>query len=152
MKIVFCGSSLAAIAVLESLIKKDSISIISIWTTNNTKWEDKNRSWSLTNYSSKYSIPTYLGNPNKNKQFSLDCSKSDFIVSVNCKYILEAEIINLARFGGLNLHGSLLPKYRGRCPNVWAIINGEEYAGVTAHIMEPTVDVGPILAQKKIIN
>jgi methionyl-tRNA formyltransferase len=47
----------------------------------------------------------------------------------------------------MNIHGSLLPKYRGRTPHVWSIINGEEYSGITSHIIEETVDTGDIIDQ-----
>ena len=50
----------------------------------------------------------------------------------------------------INLHGSLLPKYRGRTPHVWSIINGEKETGITAHLMEKGCDTGDIILQKRI--
>lgn len=68
------------------------------------------------------------------------------MISVNYRYILPPELLNAFRLS-LNLHGSLLPKYRGRTPHVWAIINGERETGVTCHLMEATVDTGAIVHQ-----
>ena len=68
------------------------------------------------------------------------------LISVNYRYILPAFILRQFEYC-LNLHGSLLPAYRGRTPHVWAIIHGEKYAGVSCHVMEATVDTGPIYHQ-----
>ncbi|WP_061215978.1 methionyl-tRNA formyltransferase [Leptospira santarosai] len=69
-----------------------------------------------------------------------------YLISVNYRYIIPQSLLNRAKYP-LNLHGSLLPKYRGRTPHVWAIINGEKKTGVTCHVMESTVDTGPIYKQ-----
>jgi methionyl-tRNA formyltransferase len=55
-----------------------------------------------------------------------------------------------ARWGALNMHGSLLPKYRGRAPVNWAILNGESETGVTLHYMVEKPDAGPIIAQQPV--
>ncbi|MCT4784102.1 MULTISPECIES: methionyl-tRNA formyltransferase [Exiguobacterium] len=73
----------------------------------------------------------------------------NYLVSVNYRYILPLEIINSVGVA-LNLHGSLLPKYRGRTPHVWSIINGEDYSGVTSHLIDEGVDTGKIIRQVKI--
>lgn len=73
----------------------------------------------------------------------------DFLISVNYRYIIPEEIFTLADFA-LNIHGSLLPKYRGRTPHVWSIINGETESGITCHLMEASVDTGDIILQKAI--
>jgi methionyl-tRNA formyltransferase len=70
----------------------------------------------------------------------------DYLISVNYRYILPKEIFRLPKYA-MNIHGSLLPKYRGRTPHVWSIINGEEFSGITSHIIEETVDTGDIIEQ-----
>lgn len=75
--------------------------------------------------------------------------KPDFLISVNYRYILPKEIYILADYA-INMHGSLLPKYRGRTPHVWSIINGEKESGITCHMIEETVDTGAIISQMKI--
>lgn len=75
--------------------------------------------------------------------------KYNMIISVNYKYIIDINILNKASFP-INFHGSLLPKYRGRTPHVWAIINGEKETGITCHYMNETIDTGDIINQLKI--
>jgi methionyl-tRNA formyltransferase len=69
---------------------------------------------------------------------------------VVCDYgeILSREILSLARLGGINLHASLLPKYRGAAPINWAIYHGEEETGVTVIHMTSRLDAGPALVQQ----
>ena len=64
--------------------------------------------------------------------------------------ILPEILFTQARFGAVNLHGSLLPKYRGAAPINWAIINGETETGITTFFLKQKVDTGNIIAQKKI--
>ena len=73
--------------------------------------------------------------------------KPDIFFSFYYRQIIPIELLDLAPFGGYNLHGSLLPKYRGRCPVNWQLINGEERSGLTLHKMERNPDVGPIIHQ-----
>ena len=70
---------------------------------------------------------------------------------VVCDYgqILAADVLGLVPLGGINLHASLLPKYRGAAPIHWALLNGEEETGVTVIHMTPRLDAGPILAQRR---
>jgi len=76
--------------------------------------------------------------------------KPDMIFSFYYRNMLTKEILDLAPKGAFNLHGSLLPKYRGRCPINWVILNGEKETGVTLHKMTPRPDDGDIVAQSKI--
>ncbi len=69
----------------------------------------------------------------------------DMIVMVAFGQILKKEVLALPRSGVLNLHGSLLPAYRGAAPINWAIINGETESGVTTMFTEAGVDTGPML-------
>ena len=65
-------------------------------------------------------------------------------------FLIEEDIINHANIITFNIHGSLLPKYRGRTPHVWAIINGETKAGITAHLIDAGCDTGKIIHQIEI--
>ena len=64
--------------------------------------------------------------------------------------ILPKEIIAIPAKGSINLHGSLLPKYRGAAPIQWSLINGDSETGLTTFILQPKVDTGNVLLQKKI--
>lgn len=71
----------------------------------------------------------------------------DFIFSFYYRAMLGAPILKSARRGALNMHGSLLPKYRGRAPVNWAILNGERQTGATLHYMVERADAGDIVDQ-----
>ncbi len=71
----------------------------------------------------------------------------DFIFSFYYRSMLGAPILRSARSGALNMHGSLLPKYRGRAPVNWAILNGELQTGATLHYMVERADAGDIVDQ-----
>lgn len=71
----------------------------------------------------------------------------DFIFSFYYRHLLSPEILSAARLGAYNLHGSLLPRYRGRAPINWVLVHGETETGLTLHRMTPRPDAGPIMAQ-----
>jgi len=64
--------------------------------------------------------------------------------------LLKQPLLAIPRHGGVNLHGSLLPRYRGRAPVNWAIIHGETAAGLTVHRVTEQVDAGAILLQRRV--
>src|SRR5690606_12718887 len=74
----------------------------------------------------------------------------DMIFSFYYRNLLSEKILAAARLGAYNLHGSLLPKYRGRAPLNWVLVNGERETGVTLHRMVERADAGDILAQERI--
>ncbi|AYA40449.1 bifunctional UDP-4-amino-4-deoxy-L-arabinose formyltransferase/UDP-glucuronic acid oxidase ArnA [Xenorhabdus nematophila] len=76
--------------------------------------------------------------------------KPDVIFSFYYRNMLSQEILSLAEKGAFNLHGSLLPKYRGRAPVNWAVLHGEKETGVTLHKMLAKPDAGDIIAQKAV--
>lgn len=74
---------------------------------------------------------------------------ADLFVVCDYGQILSADTLSITPRGGINLHGSLLPKYRGAAPVNWAIYNGETETGVTVIHMTPRLDSGPMIAQRK---
>jgi methionyl-tRNA formyltransferase len=74
----------------------------------------------------------------------------DYIFSFYYRHMLPVSILKLAHIAALNMHGSLLPKYRGRVPVNWAVLHGETQTGATLHIMEEKPDAGDIVSQKAI--
>ena len=93
-------------------------------------------------------IPFYAGNPRKGNGFQfLKTYEVDVIASINYLFLIEEDIITHSKSLTFNIHGSLLPKYRGRTPHVWAIINGETKAGITAHVIDVGCDTGQIIHQ-----
>ncbi|MFW3570825.1 bifunctional UDP-4-amino-4-deoxy-L-arabinose formyltransferase/UDP-glucuronic acid oxidase ArnA [Kosakonia cowanii] len=76
--------------------------------------------------------------------------KPDVIFSFYYRNLLGEAIMNNARIGAFNLHGSLLPAYRGRAPLNWVLVNGETQTGVTLHRMISRADAGAIIAQQAV--
>lgn len=76
--------------------------------------------------------------------------KPDVLFSFYYRRLVSQAILNIPPKGCLNLHGSLLPKYRGRCPVNWVLVNGETETGVTLHHMTVKADEGDIVAQQAI--
>ncbi len=77
----------------------------------------------------------------------LEALSPDYIFSFYYRHMIPAQILACAKIASLNMHGSLLPKYRGRAPVNWAILHGESETGATLHIMEAKPDAGDIVGQ-----
>lgn len=73
----------------------------------------------------------------------------DIIITIAYGKILPKDLLEIPRFGCINVHGSLLPKYRGAAPIQWAIINGDNISGVTTMYMDEGMDTGDILLKKE---
>jgi methionyl-tRNA formyltransferase len=96
-------------------------------------------------------IPCFKGNPRNG--VGSDFIKKievDIIASINYLFLIEKDIIHHSKQITFNLHGSLLPKYRGRTPHVWSIINNEKETGITTHVIDEGCDTGDIISQTKI--
>jgi methionyl-tRNA formyltransferase len=74
----------------------------------------------------------------------------DFLFSFYYRYMLSADWLRLPRLGALNMHGSLLPKYRGRAPVHWAILKGEAETGASLHYMLEKPDAGALIDQQSV--
>jgi len=74
----------------------------------------------------------------------------DYIFSFYYRQMIPMSVLNLARIAPLNMHGSLLPKYRGRVPINWAVLHGETETGATLHVMAEKPDAGDIVAQQAV--
>lgn len=74
----------------------------------------------------------------------------DVLFSFYYRNMVRPEVLAIPRIGAFNLHGSLLPSYRGRCPVNWVLVNGEEQTGVTLHYMVEKPDAGDIVGRKAV--
>jgi UDP-4-amino-4-deoxy-L-arabinose formyltransferase/UDP-glucuronic acid dehydrogenase (UDP-4-keto-hexauronic acid decarboxylating) len=77
--------------------------------------------------------------------------KPDMIFSFYYRKMIASEILVIPKLGAFNLHGSLLPLYRGRCPVNWVLVNGEKSTGVTLHYMIAKPDAGDIVGQREVV-
>ena len=95
-------------------------------------------------------LPVFTGNPRNERAIRfIEVHEIDIILSVNYLFLIERALYSQSKLA-VNIHGSLLPKYRGRTPHVWAIINNESETGVTAHLIDDGCDTGDIIIQKEV--
>lgn len=106
------------------------------------------KSVAIIQFSKEKNIPCFAGNPRNGNGYAFIKSISvDVIVSINYLFLIEEDIFNHSNKITFNIHGSLLPKFRGRTPHVWAIIKGEKKTGITAHLINSGCDTGKVITQ-----
>jgi methionyl-tRNA formyltransferase len=109
------------------------------------------KSEEIINFCKIKNIPFFVGNPrNGRSQNFLIENKCSVILSINYLFIIEEDVIKHPTKFAVNFHGSLLPKYRGRTPHVWSIINNEQKSGITAHLIDNGCDTGDVIEQIEI--
>lgn len=109
---------------------------------------DKN-SLDIIDFAKNENIPLFIGNPRNGKLAAfISNSQTELLLSINYPFLIEEDLIKKFSYP-INFHGSLLPKYRGRTPHVWSIINNECETGVTAHFIDVGCDTGDVILQKK---
>ncbi|MFG2924886.1 methionyl-tRNA formyltransferase [Streptomyces sp. NPDC048305] len=110
-------------------------------------WSD-----SVADLAAEHGVPVIIRNrPDDEELFELlKDADPDIIVANNWRTWIPPRIYNLPRHGTLNVHDSLLPKYAGFSPIIWALINGEPEVGVTGHLMDETLDAGDIVVQRSV--
>jgi methionyl-tRNA formyltransferase len=152
MKVVFMGTPQFAVVSLKILLE-EKINVVAVVTA-----PDKRKGRGLKIHSSpvkleavKHNIPVIQPEKLKDPEFKKRLQKlnPDLIVVVAFR-ILPEEIFSMPQRGTINLHGSLLPKYRGAAPINWAIINGETETGVTTIFIKKDVDTGDIINNQKV--
>ncbi|MDW8301668.1 MAG: methionyl-tRNA formyltransferase [Bacteroidia bacterium] len=145
LNVVFLGNHDVGIKVIEALHKFTNLVGVVAHPLNN---EEGVVYSSVYEYTKKLGIDTIRGKSSDETVFEFIYNKDpDLIWVTDYKYLLPEKLINIPRIGCVNLHPSLLPKYRGRAPINWAIINGEEKIGITAHFIDEGVDSGDIIRQ-----
>jgi len=109
------------------------------------------QSTGIIDFCNGQSIPVFAGNPRNGKAIPfISAHEADILLSINYLFIIENDIIRFPKKYAVNFHGSLLPKYRGRSPHIWAIINNETETGISAHLITEGCDEGDIIYQERI--
>lgn len=153
MKIVFMGTPIFAVATLESLASKGYT--IDLVITQQDRRRGRGKKVQYTPVKEKaLDLGLEVFQPEDvNSQESIDLIKSlnpDFIVVVAYGQILKQEILDIPKYNCVNVHASLLPKYRGAAPINWAIVNGEKETGITIMEMEKGLDTGDMILWESI--
>lgn len=149
MKIVFMGTPDFSLQPLKKLIEAGHY--VSLVLTR----EDKKRNRGelsptpVKELAQELNIPVLTPSRMKDEALleRLNSEKADFFVVVAYGKILPKEILDMPKFGCINIHASLLPEYRGAAPIQWSIIDGKKKTGITTMLMDEGLDTGDILKQ-----
>jgi methionyl-tRNA formyltransferase len=152
MRIVFMGTPQAAVPTLRQCVA-DGHEVVAVWTQPDRPSGRGNKvNFSpVKEFAVSQGLSVFQPARIKNDEAKHLFSSHDADVAVVVAYgrILPEEFLRAPRRGCINVHFSLLPKYRGAAPSNWAIISGEKETGVTTMFIEPALDTGPILLQRK---
>jgi len=151
MRIVFCGTPEFAVPTLKRLLAEPDFTIEAVVTQPD---RPRGRGQQVASSAVKdvaLASGLYVYQPEKIKSDSayefFKRMAPDAVVIIAYGQIVPARLIEIPRLGWINLHASLLPKYRGAAPVNWAIINGETRTGLTTMLIDVGLDSGPILMQ-----
>ena len=156
MKIIFFGTPKIAIPTLRALLeyKNIEVSLVVCQPDKQSGRGKKIQTAPIKEFAQKHNIDVYQ--PNKLKD-NIDAYNKirelnpDYLVVVAYGKILPETILNIPVHAPINVHFSLLPKYRGAAPVNWSIVKGEELTGVTTMVMDKGLDTGDILLSEKIV-
>ncbi|KOA20523.1 methionyl-tRNA formyltransferase [Clostridium homopropionicum DSM 5847] len=153
MKIIFMGTPDFAVPSLQALI--DNFGVEAVFTQpDKPKGRGKSLAMSpVKELALKYNIKVLQPHKLRKEEEaieSLRAIKPDFIVVVAYGQILSKEVLEIPKYACINLHASLLPKYRGAAPINWAIIKGEEKTGNTTMLMDVGLDTGDMLLKQEV--
>lgn len=151
--LVFCGTPHFAVPTLEKLVKYGFLVRLVLTQPDRPKGRGLGLvSSPVKDAAEELGLPVYQ--PEKIKQneelrAKLESIRPDAIIVVGYGRIIPSWMLQLPKYGNINLHASLLPKYRGAAPIQWAIANGEAVTGVTTMRIDEGLDTGDILLQKQ---
>jgi methionyl-tRNA formyltransferase len=153
MRVVFCGTPLFAVPTLENLLAQSDFEIAAVITQpDRPRGRGQEVSFSPVKETA-LAANVVVHQPEKIRapeaQALLQRLAPDVIVIIAYGQIIPARLLPIPRLGWINLHASLLPKYRGAAPINWAIVNGETKTGVTSMRIDAGMDTGEILLRKE---
>jgi methionyl-tRNA formyltransferase len=153
MNIVFMGTPDFAVPSLSKLIEKYGVTAV-LTQPDKPKGRGKKLAYSAVKEEAvRHEIPVYQ--PIKLREDAeliqkLKDLKPDFIIVVAFGQILSKEVLDIPKYGCINLHGSLLPMYRGAAPIQWSVIKGEKVSGNTTILMDVGIDTGDMLLKDEV--
>lgn len=151
MKVVYMGTPDFSVGPLEAMIQAGHEVTAVVTQPDRAKGRsDKLIPSPVKECALKYNIPVMTPEKIKAKEAVEELRKyeADIFVVAAFGQILSEEILNMPKYGCINIHASLLPKYRGAAPIQWSIIDGEKETGITIMQMDKGLDTGDILFQK----
>lgn len=152
MRIVFMGTPDFAEASLRALLK-DNCNIVAVFTQPD---RPRDRGMRLMPppvkvLAQEHNIPVYQPETFRDGEATrlLQSLEPDLVITAAYGRLLPQEFLNIPKKGCINLHGSLLPCYRGAAPIQWAVLNGDETTGVSIQYMVKAMDAGPVIASRE---
>ncbi len=148
MKIIFMGTPDFSVGTLEALVEAGHEVVLAVTQPDKPKGRGKEMQFTpVKECALKYNIPVFQPVKVREPECIEELRKyeADIMVVVAFGQILPKEILEMTPYGCVNVHASLLPKYRGAAPIQWAIIDGEEVTGVTTMQMNEGLDTGDML-------
>ena len=153
MNIVFMGTPDFAVPSLKALIEEFGVKAVY---TQPDKPKGRGKKLSITpvkELALEHNIEVFQPNSLRKEPEAVEALKAlnpDFIIVVAFGQILPKEVLEIPKYACINLHGSLLPKYRGAAPIQWSVINGEKVAGNTTMLMDVGLDTGDMLLTNEV--
>ena len=154
MKVIFMGTPDFSVGTLEALIEAGHEVVLAVTQPDKPKGRGKEMQFTpVKECALKYNIPVYQPRRIREAECIEELRKydADIMVVVAFGQILQKEILEMTPYGCVNVHASLLPKYRGAAPIQWAIIDGEEVTGVTTMQMNEGLDTGDMLLKTEVV-
>jgi methionyl-tRNA formyltransferase len=155
LKLIFFGTPEFAVPSLEFLLKQPEFEVLAVVTQPDKKRGRGNQMIpsAVKKTALEYHIPVWQ--PKRVKKHASTLTKlqeaaADAFVVVAYGQLLSPEILAMPRFGCINVHGSILPQYRGAAPIQWSLYNGDAEAGVTTMLMDAGLDTGAMLLKESI--
>ncbi|MGB5636621.1 MAG: methionyl-tRNA formyltransferase [Waterburya sp.] len=155
MKIVFFGTPRFAVPTLIRLLEHSAIEVLAVVTQPDKRRGrgSKTQPSAVKQVALEHNLPVWQPKRIKKDQETLDklkASEADAFIVVAYGQILSSEILDMPQLGCINVHGSLLPSYRGAAPIQWSIVNGDRTTGITTMLMDIGMDTGDMLLKAKI--
>jgi len=154
MRIIFMGTPDFAVSSLQTLVQSKHEVCLVVTQPDKPRGRGNQVSFSpVKEEAVKAGIPVYQPAKIKEKECVsyIRSFQPDVIVVVAFGQILSKELLDIPKYGCINVHGSLLPKYRGAAPIQWAVLNGEKVSGVTTMRMDEGLDTGDIMLKKEVV-
>ena len=150
MRIVFMGTPEFSVPILESLIEKYEVVLVVTQPDKLVGRKQKVEESPVKKCALAHNIPVFQPVKIKEDYQAVIDAKPDIIITAAFGQFIPKVILELAPYKAINVHGSLLPKYRGGSPVQTAIIKGEKETGITIMYMAPKMDAGDIIVQRAI--
>lgn len=155
MKVVFFGTPQFAVPTLEKLLHHPNFQVLAVVTQPDKRRErgSKLTPSPVKTIANAHNLPVWQPERVKKDAKTLNQLQkldADAFVVVAYGQILSKKILNMPNFGCINVHGSILPQYRGAAPIQWCIYNGEEKTGITTMLMDAGMDTGDMLLKASI--